>query len=129
MLRAGSSAGDTVIRPHSAHAFQTLTVSLLQLLHAVETTSDRQERHVELVNGLLSDLTDGNIIDLDGSTISHLTGKEEQTHLQGGTTWELLWAAVGLAVGSSIELATWLLGDKAHNAQVSIGESFSADWR
>jgi hypothetical protein len=123
MLRAGSSAGDTVIRPHSAHAFQTLTVSLLQLLHAVETTLDRQERHVELVHGLLSDLTDGNIIDLDGSTISHLTGKDEQTHLQGGTTWELLWAAVGLAIGSSIELASWLLDDKAHNAQVSIGES------
>jgi hypothetical protein len=118
MLRP-ESITQSEVRPDSAHSFQSLATSLLRLLHAVETSPDRQDRHIDIVGRLLASLGDGNIIEPRLSTVVDLIGNQEEVGSTGGITRELIWTALGIAASSSPEMADWLFRHRAANARVS----------
>lgn len=123
MLRNDESATDSLDRPHSALAIQSLGVALIHLLHAFETSHIVNTNHVAAVLGFLSRLEDGQVIDLDESTVGDLIGEYEFHGSQGGVCKELIWAATGIAVGLDLDVASWLLRDRAIKLKVNTKES------
>ncbi|KAK8861503.1 hypothetical protein IAR55_002324 [Kwoniella newhampshirensis] len=98
-------------RPHSAFAFQSLASALIVLLHAVETSGYDNEGHLNIINDLLADLSEGDIIEVEEASLSELLGSTELSGSFGGVEKELLWIASGSVIGSNPSLAHWLLRD------------------
>ncbi|WVQ78723.1 hypothetical protein IAT38_000810 [Cryptococcus sp. DSM 104549] len=96
-------------RPNTGQSFQRLAAELVVLLHAVETSQSPQQEHEEMVNGLLADLSEGAIIEVEESSLVDLLGSIEMTGSVGGVEKELMWMALASVVGTHPSLAGWLL--------------------
>jgi hypothetical protein len=105
-------------KQHSPAAFINLSVALLRLLHALDT-SHRQEKHVDLVLDLICKLSEGSLLPLEGAAVAEWAGIEQSIGGQGVECRELFWVAVGAAVGMDTRLAGWLVGPKSPHLQVS----------
>ena len=107
-------------RPHTAAAFQSIAIALLEVLHALETKGGYPE-HQQAISGLLTDLIEGNIIELDLASLKEVTGSEPEgaTGGGGGVERELLWMAVGRLLGRDTQQAEWLMGSQCKVLSVS----------
>lgn len=119
MLRLDEANAVSLNRPYSALSIQSLGVALIRLLRALETSRIVSQNHVDTVLGFLTRLGDGQIIDLDESTVGDLIGEYEFHGSQGGVCNELLWGSAGVVAGYDIVVADWLLRDRAINLRVS----------
>jgi hypothetical protein len=122
LLRDKAMNGANEDRTHSATAFTNVAVALMRLLHAVETSSNPQIKHVELVSDLVRRLKEGRMVDIDQSTIPNFIGFPTVDHHtdQGAISRELVWMAMGMAAGTDVSLTEWLVTAKATNLQVSL---------
>ncbi|KAK4687249.1 hypothetical protein P7C73_g2860, partial [Tremellales sp. Uapishka_1] len=89
-LHADPSLPRSTERPGTIPHFLRLSSSLIALLHAVESSQNPLPEHLDTIAGLLMDLSEGNIIDLEG--------KEK----------EVIWLAISKG-GMEDHLWTWLL--------------------
>jgi hypothetical protein len=105
------------IKQHSPAAFVNLSVALIRLHHALDT-SHRQEKHIDLVLDLIRKLIDGNLIRLEGTAVAEWAGNEPALGGHGVECRELFWVAVGTAVGTEVKLAEWLLSPNTTYLQV-----------
>ncbi|WVW80039.1 hypothetical protein I302_102012 [Kwoniella bestiolae CBS 10118] len=104
-------------RPRSALAFLSLACALIQLLHAIEMSGYGNEDHLQMVNGFLADLSEGDIIDLEETSLVELLGSLELGGSLGGVDKELVWMAVGMIIGTQPSMAPWLLIEKGQVLQ------------
>ncbi|WRT65602.1 uncharacterized protein IL334_002547 [Kwoniella shivajii] len=104
-------------RPRSALAFISLAGALIQLLYAVEMSGYGNEDHLQMINGFLADLSEGDIIDLEETSLVELLGSLELGGSMGGIDKELVWMAVGMIIGTQPFLAPWLLIEKGQVLQ------------
>ncbi|WWD16588.1 hypothetical protein CI109_101016 [Kwoniella shandongensis] len=111
-LHSESSLPRSHDRPHSALAFLSLASALIVLLHAVETSGYGNEAHLVTVNGLLADLSEGDIIQVEEASLAELLGSIELSGSLGGVEKELLWVASGSVIGTHPSLAHWFLSDE-----------------
>ncbi|WWC87775.1 uncharacterized protein L201_002667 [Kwoniella dendrophila CBS 6074] len=116
-LHPDSSLPRGIDRPQTALAFISLACALLQLLHAIEMAGYGNDDHLQLVNEFLSDLSEGDIIDLEETSLVELLGSLELGGSLGGVDKELVWMAVGMIIGTRPSLAPWLLIDKGQVLQ------------
>ena len=97
-------------RPRSSLAFRSMTGALLQLLFATERASHALDEHSTAVRGFLSDLREGNVLDLDLASLSEVLGLfQEMFESQAGLEKELSWLSIGHALDCDPALAAWLL--------------------
>jgi hypothetical protein len=106
-------------KQHSPAAFINLSVALLRLLHALDT-SHRQEKHVDLVMDLIRKLSEGSMLNLEKVAVAEWAGIERTVGRQGVECRELFWVAVGIAVGTDVKLAEWLFSPNTSYLQVSL---------
>jgi len=106
-------------KQHSPAAFINLSVALIRLLHALDT-SHRQEKHVDIVMHLISKLSEGSMLNLDEVAVAEWAGTERTVGGQGVECRELFWVAVGTAVGTDVKLAEWLFDLNTPYLQVSM---------
>lgn len=118
LLQTDGPSFNAFNRPYSALSIQAFAVGLIHLLRALETSRIVSERHVDQVYAILSGLGEGQIIDLDETTVGDLIDEYEFHGSQGGVCREMVWAAAGVAVGRNPEVADWLLRDDAVNLKV-----------
>ncbi|OCF39078.1 hypothetical protein I317_07148 [Kwoniella heveanensis CBS 569] len=104
-------------RPRNALAFLSLACDLLRLSNAVEMSGYGNEDQLQIVNELLSDLSEGDVIEIEEASLVELLGTLELNGSLGGIDKELMWMAVGTVVGTHPSLVPWLLIDKAHVLQ------------
>ena len=105
-------------RPHSAFGFQRLVGAIFELLHAVEISSYGSDDRLVTVNGFLSDLVEGDIIDIDQDSLVDLIMPLEISVSQTSLARELLWMTVGKIIGTNTALASWLLASGSGKLQV-----------
>lgn len=118
LLKSEDTVTDPLNRPYSALAIQNLAVALIRLLHALESSRIVDQGHVDLVTGFLTGLGDGQIIDLDETTVGDLIDEYEFHGSQGGDCRELIWTGAGIAIGTDLGVAEWLLINDAVNLKV-----------
>jgi len=106
-------------KQHSPAAFINLSVALLRLLHALDT-SHRQEKHVDIVMDLISKLSEGSMLNLEEVAVAEWAGTERTVGGQGVECRELFWVAVGTVVGTDVKLAEWLFDLNTPFLQVSM---------
>ncbi|OCF58018.1 hypothetical protein L486_04045 [Kwoniella mangroviensis CBS 10435] len=116
-LHPDSSLPKGLDRPQSALAFLSLACALIQLLHAVEMSGYGNEDHLQMVNGFLADLSEGDIITLEEMSLVDLLGSLELGGSLGGVDKELVWIAVGMIIGTQPSIAPWLLVEKCQVLQ------------
>ncbi|WVQ94622.1 hypothetical protein IAU59_001702 [Kwoniella sp. CBS 9459] len=104
-------------RPRNALAFLSLASDLLRLSNAVEMSGYGNEDQLQIVNELLSDLSEGDVIQVEEASLVELLGTMELNGSLGGVDKELMWTAVGMVVGTHPSLVPWLLIDKSHVLQ------------
>jgi len=105
-------------KQHSPTAFINLSVALIRLLHALDT-SHRQEKHVDLIMDLIRKLSEGSMLNLEENAVAEWAGTERTVGGQGVECRELFWVAVGTAVGRDVKLAEWLFSSNTTYLQVS----------
>lgn len=130
LLRAKAMNGANEDRTHSATAFVNISVALIRLLHALETSSNRQDKHVDVVLNLIRRLKEGSMVGIDESTIPDLIGiSSTKYHTdQSIISTELYWLATGAAAGTDISVTEWLVRAKGSNLQVSPVTSVETEW-
>jgi hypothetical protein len=106
-------------KQHSPTAFINLSVALIRLLHALDT-SHRQEKHVDLVMDLIRKLSEGSMLNLEEVAVAKWAGTERTVGGQGVECRELFWVAVGTAVGTDVKLAEWLFRSNTPYLQVCL---------
>ncbi|WWC68739.1 uncharacterized protein I206_102673 [Kwoniella pini CBS 10737] len=116
-LHPDSSLPRGIDRPRSALAFLSLSCALIQLLYAIEMSGYGNEDHLQMVNGFLADLSEGDIIDLEETSLVELLGSLELGGSFGGVDKELVWMALGMVIGTQPALAPWLLIEKGQVLQ------------
>lgn len=121
LLKAEETVTDRLNRPDSALAIQNLAAALVRLLQALESSRVVNQGHVDTVSDFLSILGDGQIIDLDETTVGDLIDEYEFHGSQGGICRELVWTGASIALGTDVAVANWLLRDGAINLKVSCG--------
>jgi hypothetical protein len=110
--------------PHTTLEFQALAISLVELLHAIEDSSYDAVEHLRSVNELMTDLGDGKVIEVDEASLAQVLGSVDfssslSSSTLSGIEKELLWLAVGKALGMDQGLASWLLASHAEILRVS----------
>ncbi|WVF66993.1 hypothetical protein IAT40_001736 [Kwoniella sp. CBS 6097] len=116
-LHADSALPRGPDRPRNALAFLSLAGALLRLSNAVEMSGYGNEDQLQIVNELLSDLSEGDVIEVEEASLVELLGTLELNGSLGGIDKELMWMAVGMVVGTHPALVPWLLIDKSHVLQ------------
>ena len=122
-LRADPSLPTALDRPHTAVAFQNLTIALITLLHAIEMSGYGAEDHLQQVATLLNEVAEGNVIDIEQSTLIEVLGQDAIELLDGdfgGLEKDFVWMAVGRVLRNNQPLAEWLLSSDGFNLSVSL---------
>lgn len=111
-------------RPHTAAAFQSLSMALLELLYALELSGAVFEEHRQAVLTIIGQLMNGDVIEVDPSSLKDILQSAMDTHDHGrrggGLEPELFWLALAHVTRSQRALAHWLLRDA--------GEVLSVSW-
>jgi hypothetical protein len=126
-LHADTTLPRSPQRPQAALAFRNLAGALLELLHSVETSSVRSSEHLTMVGGFLVDLTEGDILEVDQTSLADFLRLDGLSESHGGLARELSWMAVGRVFGQRPGLAAWLL--QADGEKLKVRDATLADRR
>ena len=109
-------------RPHTAVAFQAIVVSLLRLVHSLESAGNGFEEHHEALVTLLAEVVEGEILDIEVDSLKELIRGDADDlggQATGGLEKEILWLAVGRCLSSGAEMADWLIASEGKVLSVS----------
>jgi hypothetical protein len=119
LLQQDPSLPEPLVRPMSADDFEAITIALLRLLHALETSPAPNPAHQEIVNRLLAALGHGLVVKVDLDTLADVTSEIDMPMSIDALERELLWMAAGRALRIDPDIAVWLLADDARVLKVS----------
>lgn len=119
LLHANPALPKASYAPSTAFDFESITIALLALLHALESTPARAEDQVLMAAGLLTDLAAGEVIHISVESLMDLLPGLEIEKVNTGIEHEMLWLAVGRAINTELELGDWLLRDQGAVLEVS----------
>lgn len=119
MVRRDPSLPHPLIRPMSADDFESFAIAVIRLLHALESSANPTVPHQDVVNAIIADLSHGDIIRIDTTTLVDLREAIEESEHVETLEREMLWMAAGRAIAIDQDVATWMLAGDASVLKVS----------
>jgi hypothetical protein len=125
VLRRNPSLPESFARPPTATDFESLTIALIKLLHALENAPYPSEQQAGLLSDLIRDVSQGEIVRVDPSFLEDTAaGIGSDSPNRYGIERELLWMAAGRAVNVEANVTAWLLNNNAEVLKVSHDTGF-----
>lgn len=123
LLHANPALPKASYAPSTAFDFESITIALLALLHALESTPSPINDQIIMASGLLADLADGDVIQISVESLMDLLPGLEIEKSSAGIEHEMLWLAVGRAINTELQLGDWLLRNDGAVLNVSYSDA------